>query len=52
MGFFEKCFLKHLYNSSFVLVCYKRKKIMVLHLIKLFIKNSLFSLLEDTKEEQ
>lgn len=26
MGFFEKCFLKHLYDSSFVLVCYRREK--------------------------
>lgn len=49
MGFFEKCFLRHLYDSAFALVCYKREKFTVLHLIKLFIKNSLFALLENTK---
>lgn len=42
MGFFEKCFLKHLYESSFVSVCYKTEKFALLHLIKLLIKIAYF----------
>lgn len=30
-----------LYDSGFVLVCYKKKKFMVLHLIKILIRNPL-----------